>query len=124
MRILRHPLEITDYQLVDLPNDGDLLSVAQSRSNPNFEVDLWSLDYEYGPGKTVALYVVGTGNPMPTELRDSAYIRDRKEQRRSHPGVVFDYGVGMDDPMPWRKFLGTVVTPNGLVWHVFGGPVR
>lgn len=35
MRIIRHNLDITDYQTVTLPHDGDLLSVAQSRTDRN-----------------------------------------------------------------------------------------
>ncbi|OHU48122.1 hypothetical protein [Mycobacteroides chelonae] len=124
MRIIRHALRVDDYQEVTLPNDGDLLSVAQSRTSPNCLIDLWSLDFEYGEGWTKGIYIVGTGNPMPEQLRDSAYKRDRREQYRAHPGLVYDYGVPEDDPKPWRRFLGTVVTPSGLVWHVFEGPAQ
>ncbi|SIA69894.1 DUF7352 domain-containing protein [Mycobacteroides abscessus] len=96
MRIIRHELDIIDYQTVWLPNDGYLLSVAQSRTDPNTAIDLWSNDLEYGEGCPKGIYVVGTGNPMPERLRDSVRKRD---------------------------FIGTVITPIGLVWHVFDGPV-
>ncbi|MBF9523062.1 DUF7352 domain-containing protein [Mycobacteroides chelonae] len=124
MRIIRHNLDIADYQTVALPHDGDLLSVAQSRTDRTQLIDLWSLDFEYGQRWTKGIYIVGTGNSMPEQLRDSAYKRDRREQDRAHPGFVYDYGVPEDDPKPWRHFIGTVVTPCGLVWHVFEGPVQ
>lgn len=124
MRIIRHELDIIDYQTVVLPADGDLLSVAQSRTAPNNRIDLWSHDFEYGEGWTKAIYIVGTGNPMPTELRDSRNTKYRRDERRFGGGFVHDIYIPPDNPQPWRKFLGTVVTPCELVWHVFEGPVR
>lgn len=104
MRILRHEIEIDDYQTVTLPAEGSLLSVAQSRSFPNKLVDLWSLDYEHGDSRVAAIYVIGTGNPMPTELCDSGSLGWYRKAE--------------------GNFLGTVVTPCGLVWHIFEGPIR
>lgn len=124
MRILRHPIEITDYQTITLPNDGDLLSVALSRDDQNGLIDLWSLDFQYGNGRPAAIYVIGTGNPMPEELRDSANTVYRRAEAARGDGVVHDVFIPPEDPLPWRKFLGTVVTPIGLVWHVFEGPIR
>lgn len=100
MRIIRHELEITDYQEIRVP-EGEFLSVAVSRSAPNTAIDMWTLDKETNPRpRVVAVYVVGTGNPMPTELDTDGKFLTR-----------------------WpRTFLGTVVTPSGLVWHVFVGP--
>lgn len=104
MMILRHSLDITDYQEIVLPGRGEMLSVAQSRSFPSEQIDLWTLDFGTGDQHFAAIYVIGTGNPMPTEL---------------HGGDGnFNYAG------TWRKFLGTVVTPVGLVWHVFHGPAR
>lgn len=44
------------------------------------------------------------------------------------PSVQADiYIVGTGNPMPpvlALEFVGTVVTPIGLVWHVFGGPAK
>ncbi|MCV7354473.1 DUF7352 domain-containing protein [Mycolicibacterium fluoranthenivorans] len=95
MRIIRHQIAITDYQEIDLPASGKALSVAMSRipELQNHALDLWSADYESGPPKTLAIYVVGTGNPMPD-------------------------GINPD----W--FIGTVVTPSGLVWHAFQGLIN
>lgn len=98
MRIIRHPIHITDYQAVDLPAAGELLSVAASLTAPDYEIDLWSLDYERGDPRQVGVYVIGTGHPMPEQLRN-----------------VY--------PDAFREFVGTVVTPSGLVWHLFQGPL-
>jgi hypothetical protein len=103
VRVIRHQIAITDYQVIDIPAAGTLLSVERSRTIPDHGIDLWSLDYEYGDARTVAIYVVGTGNPMPLALA----------RRLSPPTALAD-----------KPFIGTVVTPSGLVWHVFEGPVR
>lgn len=97
MRIIRHELDITHYQVVPLDGSGELLSVAQSRTEPNTLIDLWSIDQQRQVTLFVGVYIIGTGHPMPPEL---------------------------SDPERFSKFLGTVVTPSGLVWHVFQGPVR
>lgn len=122
MRIIRHELEIRDYQTIALPSQGDLLSVAKSRTDENHNIDMWSLDYEYGACRDAAVYIVGTGNPMPPQLRDSAQVRFDKQ----YADEVFRPAVMVSDagPVPWRKFIGSVVTPIGLVWHVFEGPVQ
>lgn len=112
MRVIRHELEITDYQTLTMPGSGTTLSVARSRTRPDTAIDLWSLDYE-DLGDSYALplgiYVIGTGNPMPIELQ----------------GAPLAEGESLP-PTRWRwhRFAGTVVTPSGLVWHVFQGPCR
>jgi hypothetical protein len=108
MRILRHAIGIVDYQTLELPT-GELLSVAQSRTLPDHSIDLWSIDRETGWPNRVGIYVIGTGNPMPDVLRSD------------------DDRFNAGDPVTgegWRRFIGTVVTPSGLVWHVFAGPVQ
>lgn len=94
MRIIRHQILITDYQTIALPAEGELLSVAQSRTLPDRAIDLWSLDTQRGEPMQAGVYVVGTGNPMDCAL---------------------EHG---------RNFIGSVVTPSGLVWHVLQGPVQ
>lgn len=37
------------------------------------------------------------------------------------PGSRPIYMAGTGHPRPRGKFIGTVVTPYGLVWHVFAG---
>lgn len=108
MRILRHQIAITDYQEIELLGKGQLLSVAVSRTIPEHGIDLWSLDYQSSPRPYMqprAVYVIGTGNPMPDELLDH-------DEWSGYP------------KLPQRRFIGTVVTPNGFVWHVFEGPRR
>ena len=107
MRIIRNELIIDDYQTITLPASGKPLSVAQSRSAPNTLIDIWSYDFESGDPKSIGIYIVGTGHPMPSEIAMSAAMG----------------GMGGLIPIP-PPFLGTVVTPIGLVWHVFEGPVR
>lgn len=111
MRIIRHELAITDYQEIRLPNAGQLLSVAQSRTSPNTAIDLWSVDHEQGNPGTRAIHIIGTGNPMPDDLAAQ---------------LVPTYSDGCETvyPMFAHNFLGTVVTPSGLVWHVIEGPIR
>lgn len=97
MRVIRHQIGIVDKQTIELPAYGDLLFVAVSRTIPNHGIDLWSVDFERGRAHTVDVYVVGTGNPMDEDTQEA---------------VMFG------------KFLGTVVTPSGLVWHVWQGKIR
>jgi hypothetical protein len=88
-RILRWSIGITDLQYLEVPAPGRILSVAQSREVPDHGIDLWTVARTGAQDITRTIYVVGTGNPMPD------------------PGPM-----GMD-------FIGTVVTPSGLIWHVF-----
>lgn len=110
MRIIRHQIEITDYQVIKMPR-GERLSVAASRTLPERDIDLWSLDMEDGSSDWSGIYVIGTGNPMPDILRSN-----QERFNQGDPIVAGD--------MRWRRFIGTVVTPSGLVWHVFEGTVR
>lgn len=89
MRIFRYELDITDHQVLQLPMSYEILSVAVSRTAPNTKIDMWALVPEVAPRVDADIWIFGTGHPMPPIHRD-----------------VF-------------KFLGTVVAPNSLVWHVF-----
>lgn len=96
--IHRISVEVADYQEIDLT--GPAISVAADREFRSDRFDLWYEHYEdTGPALagltlTRALYVIGTGHPVPWT--------------------------------PWTRyaftFLGTVVTPSGLVWHIYTGP--
>jgi hypothetical protein len=112
MRIIRHTIAIHDYQIVELPNDGMPLSVALKRdpAEQEYMLDLWTLDYEAGEPKTLGIYVVGTGNPMPDEL-----------DRTMNPHSIIQ---SLTVLFPNNIFIGTVVTPRGRVWHTFTGAVR
>jgi hypothetical protein len=87
LRVLRYQLDITDYQQVVMREPAKVVSVAQSRSNPNGVIDLWAIGGDEYQSRQVDIFIVGTGHPMP--------------------GFI--------------NFLGTVITPNGLVWHVWEG---
>lgn len=99
--IHRISVEVTDYQELDLT--GPPISVAATRDGSSNIFDLW---FEHMEGNRPAyepnyhgrygIYVFGTGHPVPW----THYSRHA-----------------------W-KFLGTVVTPSGLVWHVYLGPGR
>lgn len=89
-RIFRYPLDIADYQELKIPYPAKIISVAPSRDHPNTQIDMWAVagsDYT----KTVAVAIVGTGNPIPN------YV----------------------DVHSLTSFIGTVVAPNRLVWHVY-----
>ena len=72
-----------------------VLSVGVSRTRPDDVIDLWCRVPELAPNVEISIWIVGTGNPMPTVLHDER-----------------------------ARFLGTVICPNKLVWHVFVGPNR
>jgi hypothetical protein len=93
--IYRVSVPVTDYQELDLT--GPPLSVAADRDGSSACFDLWF------------------------EHRDLGFEPDYH-----HPYPIWVFGTG--HPVPWTHytryawvFLGTVVTPSGLVWHVFTG---
>lgn len=93
MRIIRHQIPVTDHAKIDVY--GELISAAASRTDPNGSIDIWSVDHEFGEAPApVHVFVIGTGNPIPPDAADA--IRN-------------------------GKFLGTIVTPSRLVWHVWQG---
>jgi len=72
-----------------------VISVGACRSGRSDKIDLW---YESGglDDETQGLYIYGTGHPTPWSRCD------RND---------------------WH-FIGTVITPSNLVWHVYTGPKR
>lgn len=100
MKILRQTLKITDYQAIQVPDDSEILSVANSRTRSDREIDIWYLtaDETMQYPQTCGIYIIGTGNPLPLNL-----------------AIVV---IGK------RQFLGTIVMPSDLVWHVFRGPLQ
>lgn len=96
-RILRYELDITDHQELPLDSNSVPVSVAVSRTDPNGKIDLWVLVNDgsgtptpfNGSKRNRSVLIAGTGHPIP-------------------PGVNVTH-----------KFIGTVVTPSDLVWHVF-----
>jgi hypothetical protein len=71
---------------------GSPISVAPDRDRFSDRFDLWF--EHYGRSTSCAIWIFGTGHPVPwTESNRLAWT-----------------------------FLGTVVTPATLVWHVYTGP--
>ena len=72
---------------------GPPISVAPDRGGRSDVFDLW---YEHDPTttETVTILIFGTGHPVPW---------------------------GRYDRHAYRH-LGTIVTPSGLVWHIYRGP--
>lgn len=94
--IYRVSVDVKDYQ--ELMLTGPPLSVAPDRGGASDCFDLWfehfEPDGEASESRPYPLYVFGTGHPVPwTKYTRYAYT-----------------------------FLGTVVTPSGLIWHVYAGP--
>lgn len=74
---------------------NSVISVAACRSGRSDVIDLW---YETGGRDTKqGLYILGTGHPTPWAF---GWVRD------------------------CYRFIDTVVTPSGLVWHVYTGPLK
>lgn len=92
-KIFRYELNITDYQKVKLPSISTPLSVAASRTNPYEKIDFWAIvnDGDPRPDREHEVFIAGTGFPVPA-------------------------GINVT-----HKFVGTVISPNNLVWHVFVG---
>lgn len=55
------------------------------------------------------------GGSSQIDLWFTAYPNDRTHSDRPV------YMAGTGHPIPDGRFVGTVVTPSGLVWHVFEG---
>lgn len=94
MAIFRKNIAIDDY--VEIPNAGRILSVAASRDGSSGTIDVW-FEQPWAIDDTTkpqAIWIFGTGHGTPW----TPYTRHA-----------------------WR-FIGTVVTPSGLVRHVFWGP--
>jgi hypothetical protein len=93
--IHRVSVQVEDKQVLHL--SGPPISVAPDRGGSSDCFDLW---FEHMDGSVPSaedgctILVFGTGHPVPW----SQYSRHA------------------------YQFLGTVVTPSGLVWHVYRGP--
>jgi hypothetical protein len=85
--IYKYELKIEGTQSIDCPYEMTPISVGCQ----NGKLVLWAeVDKRVAATRFCAVYIYGTGHPMPDDS-DSAY----------------------------EKFLGTVQMPNGLVWHVY-----
>lgn len=92
--IWKFPLEITDFQQIEVPENSSMLSVAFQDRHPTYplaggkQLCLWVQVDTDRPMRKRGIYVVGTGNPMPDVI---------------------------------AQFIGTALDPRGFVWHVYAG---
>lgn len=63
-RIWKYELQITDLQPVEIPEGAELLSVA----NQNGRLCLWAMVDGDRPLETRHIEIIGTGNPVPTDM--------------------------------------------------------
>ena len=87
--IHRISLLVADYHEIEV--GGPILSVAADRKGRSDVLDLWFENGDY-PSRKVAVYMVGTGHPLPWSSRPTKHA---------------------------YRFVGSVVTALGLVWHVY-----
>lgn len=97
--IYRITVMVEDYQ--ELALTGEPISVAPDRGGVSDCFDLWFEHTDEGMHaadghRTYPIWVFGTGHPVP-------WLSHTRHK--------------------WR-FLGTVVTASGLVWHIYTGPAR
>lgn len=91
-KIFKYPLKVTDEQYLVLPQHAQILSVAEMDTTT---IALWAVvdPSIAGKGKGYEeerlVRIFGTGNPIE------------------------------DEQLQGMRFVGTVVTRIGLVWHVF-----
>lgn len=88
--IWKYELQITDEQELKIPPNADILSVAYQRNNDE-QRDM------------LCLWAM----VQPSRLQMSRFIE------------IHGTGNPSIDPQYTRIFIGTVVMPNNLVWHVF-----
>lgn len=99
--IHRLKLDVTDIQLHRVPSSHTILSVAPGRHQGSFyALDMWVKVSPSDHDVDLFVYILGTGNPWPTY--------------RINSGDDVDFAL---------DFVGTCVMDDGLVWHVFTGPV-
>lgn len=100
--IHRHRLYVTDIQVLSVPSSHTVLSVAPGRQQGRgvYELDMWIRVSPSHHDVDLAVYTLGTGNPWPTYSTNG--------------GDNVDINLNP---------VGTCVMDDGLVWHVFIGPV-
>lgn len=91
--IHRLQIDVTDYQ--EIGGSNRVLSAAADRGGRSDVIDIWFETSDNPIAYPTAIYIFGTGHPTPW----NHWNRDN-----------------------WR-FIDTVVTPSGLVWHVYVGPI-
>ncbi len=69
-KIFKYPLEITDSQEIHLSPNCQLLSVQIQNGAPT----LWAMVDPDARMFPVTVYVIGTGNPVPSEVNTAIYV--------------------------------------------------
>ena len=90
-KIYKYKLEVTDFQIINLPKDAEILSVMSQPPTYGEMIDslyMWVKLNDENPLVPRRIRVFGTGNPMNYEHT--------------------------------LRFIGTVsMNSNSLIWHVF-----
>lgn len=68
--IYKYPLQVTDYQEVQIPWDAQLLSVQVQNGTPC----LWALVETTRQKERVVIDIYGTGNPIEADLHERDFI--------------------------------------------------
>lgn len=77
MRIYKYPIEITDYQRLQVPMRSEFLSAQFQGDIPC----LWILvDTESEP-VNIELLIIGTGNPVPDNIGDYSFMNTLQDPR-------------------------------------------
>lgn len=90
LTIYKYNLELTDVQDIEMPIYAKIVHVGWQIGSFNSGIKIWALVQDTLALKSRRIHIVGTGNGMP-ELPVGANV----------------------------NHLGTVLTPDGFVWHVF-----
>lgn len=90
-----HRLSVTVEDYQELTLTGAPISVAADRDGRSDRFDMW-FEHRDDFEAQAGIWIFGTGHPVPWDA----------------------------STRPWFAFLGTVVTPSGLVWHVYNGPLK
>lgn len=69
-RIYKYPLEMKDKQVLMLPPGCRILSVINQGGNMVLYALVDIENYKYA----VNIYIVGTGNPVPPEIDEAAFV--------------------------------------------------
>lgn len=65
--IYKYPIEITDYQTIKIPINAKIIHTGL---DPHGIPCLWAMvDLTNNQTQTITIYVVGTGNPIPNNVR-------------------------------------------------------
>ncbi|MFV8169851.1 hypothetical protein [Mycolicibacterium peregrinum] len=88
-----HRLQIDITDYQEIAGSRRVLSAAPARDGQSDVIDIWFETSDRD--MPTGIYIFGTGHPTPWDH----WTREN-----------------------WR-FIDTVVTPSGLVWHVYVGPI-